>query len=235
MEGWISLHRKIQKHWVWKDRKYAMTWIDLLFRANFEDTDVLINGKTITIPRGSFVGSIRKLANENGMTYQEMRTFLNRLELDKMVNAASNADLTQTATQITICNYEEYQKVQRRPRKKPTQSVTTDNNKENKEQYSLPYPSQKFSNIWDQWMRYRKENNWPRKETYVEYASKELKKFAKDDEEKAIKIIRQSMANGWRGLFQLKEDKRVNGSPRHGTKRSSKYDQPEEIEISIRT
>jgi len=44
---------------------------------------------------------------------------------------------------------------------------------------------------------------------------KELGKLSNQDEETAIKIIGQSIANGWKGLFELKENTNGDRKSRH--------------------
>ena len=126
--GWLKLHRQIEQNWIWKDPRRAVAWIHFLFRANYEDTTVLIGNEEKLVPRGSFITSIRKLSDEVPLSYQETRTFLNLLESNAMINATA----TQKLTQITICKYEDYQDKQRNPPKKSTQPATTD--KEGKEE-----------------------------------------------------------------------------------------------------
>ena len=49
-QGWISLHRKIRDHWVWKDPIKLKWWIDILMEVNHSDNMVnleisLLNAK----------------------------------------------------------------------------------------------------------------------------------------------------------------------------------------------
>lgn len=122
MEGWISIYRKFQEHWIWKssepfDKRSA--WLSLLLKANHKDTKVMIDSKLIEIKKGSFITSELKLADEWKWGRKKVRTFLKRLEDDKMLTK----DSTSKYTTISIENWglyqnEEQQKEQQRNNEK---------------------------------------------------------------------------------------------------------------------
>jgi len=50
MRGWIKLHRKIQEHWLYQEkRKFSRfeAWIDLLMMMNHEDSKVILGNEII--------------------------------------------------------------------------------------------------------------------------------------------------------------------------------------------
>lgn len=72
-------------------------------------------------------------------------------------------------------------------------------------------PTDEFSEPIKKWLAYKKE----RKEGYKGKRSAEafeemLRKFAGNDPKKAEEIIKQSMANNWAGIFELKTAKHEN-------------------------
>ena len=77
-----------------------------------------------------------------------------------------------------------------------------------KEEIELPFVSEFFAEIWNAWKDYKKkEFKFTYKTKQSELAAlNELIKLSKGHEDQAIKILNQSMANGWKGLFNLKED-----------------------------
>lgn len=108
MEGWISLHRKIQENWIWKstevfDKRSA--WISMLLKANHKDTKVMADNKLIEVKKGSFVTSENKLAKEWKWGRKKARTFLQKLEDDKMIKKTGTAKWTI----ISIEKWELYQ------------------------------------------------------------------------------------------------------------------------------
>lgn len=108
MEGWISIYRKFQEHWIWKssepfDKRSA--WLSLLLKANHKDTKVMIDSKPIEVKKGSFITSEIKLSTEWKWGRKKVRTFLKSLEDDRMLTKNS----TTKYTTITIENWELYQ------------------------------------------------------------------------------------------------------------------------------
>jgi len=53
-KGWISLHRKIQGHWIWQDKPFSkgQAWIDILLMVNHKEQKVLFNNQVITVEEG---------------------------------------------------------------------------------------------------------------------------------------------------------------------------------------
>ncbi len=71
---------------------------------------------------------------------------------------------------------------------------------------ALPFPGKAFTHQWDRWIQYRKEQGFKTyKETGLKAALSKLQTLAGGNESKAIRIIEESIANGWQGLFELKE------------------------------
>lgn len=253
MEGWIKLHRRIEKHWIWENPKYLRAWMYCLFRANYEETTVLIGQKKVLVPRGAFITSIRKFAIETGISTRETRTFIDRLKSDTVIDT----ETTQLSTQITICKYDEYQNERHTEKNKATHKATTDkedkeerkntppkspprggvseNKKHEKKYIEFPpeFDNAKFRLIWyDEWIAYRKERNLSRTITAQQRNMNTLYKLSRGSIQLAVQIIRQSIEQNWQGLFTLKG---YDGyAPTRAAKRG-KYDtEPEEIEIDIR-
>ena len=80
--------------------------------------------------------------------------------------------------------------------------------KEIKEIIELPFVSNEFEKMWVSWKDYKKKQfRFTYRTNQSELATlQELTKLSNGQEDIAIKIILQSMANGWKGLFNLKED-----------------------------
>jgi hypothetical protein len=93
--------------------------------------------------------------------------------------------------------------------------------KESKVNIELPFVSNEFKKIWDSWKDYKKKQfKFTYRTPQSEIATlSDLKKLSNGQEDIAIKIINQSMANGWKGLFNLKQDaKGTTNTPRKLTK-----------------
>lgn len=107
MSGWISIHRKIQDHWLWSEKPYSrgQAWIDLLLMANHKDNKFLLGNELMEVERGSFITSEYKLMDKWGWSKTKVRNFLKLLEDEKMLIKLSD----RKKTTITIVNYNDYQ------------------------------------------------------------------------------------------------------------------------------
>lgn len=105
MEGWISIYRKIQEHWLWtKKRRFSEfeAWMSLLFKANHKATQLMIYKTVVDLKAGSFITSELKLADKWGWSRETVRKFLKRLEEEKML-------LVQHTTKYTIVSIENWE------------------------------------------------------------------------------------------------------------------------------
>lgn len=101
MQGWIKLHRKLAD-WEWYDDAVVKAvFIDLLIQANHQENTW--HGQVIK--RGSLVTSLSTIAGRNGLTIQQVRTALQKLEKTGEINKQS----TNKNTLIIVLNYERYQ------------------------------------------------------------------------------------------------------------------------------
>jgi len=70
----------------------------------------------------------------------------------------------------------------------------------------LPFNSLSFRSSWNEWKDYKKNcHKFSFKtESSEKLSLKQLAKLSKNSESDAIEIINQSIANGWKGFFELK-------------------------------
>lgn len=115
-DGWILLHRRIRRHWLWEPRRprsQVEAWLDLVMRANYEDRRVHWQGRPITVRRAQLVTSERTLAEAWNWSRGKVRRFLEKLEGE--VDAAGQPDPMITrepahqGVRVTICAYSDYQ------------------------------------------------------------------------------------------------------------------------------
>lgn len=145
-QGWISLHRQLQKHWLWADKPFSkgQAWIDLLLSANHCDRKVLLGNELIEVKAGSFITSELKLMERWGWSKSKVRKFLEVLQSDGMI--VKNSDKKKTT--IIIENYSVYQyyetterppadhgKTTERPQKDTNNNDNNDNNENNDNKY----------------------------------------------------------------------------------------------------
>lgn len=108
-KGWISIHRKIQDHWLWRDKPFSkgQAWIDILMMVNHEDNKILIDNELMEVKRGSCITSIRQLCEKWGWSNTKVRNFLNLLAKDNMLIVQSDTK----KTILTVVNYSNYQDI----------------------------------------------------------------------------------------------------------------------------
>lgn len=107
MQGWISLHRKIQENWLWEDKPFSkgQAWLDLLLMVNHEDKKIMLGNELIEVKRGSRITSIRYLCDRWGWSNTKVKNFLNLLQNDNMIVVKSDTK----KTTLTVVNYNDYQ------------------------------------------------------------------------------------------------------------------------------
>lgn len=99
--GWINLHRKML-NWEWySDINTCRLFIHMILKCNWQEGK--FRGKTV--PRGSFVSSISKLAEETKLTNDEVRTAISHLIKTNEITKQS----TNKYTVFTVVNYNLYQ------------------------------------------------------------------------------------------------------------------------------
>lgn len=122
--GWIKIYYSMQK-WEWYDvPEMVALFVHLIVDANYEDRE----WHGMTIERGQLVTSIAKLAKRVGISVQQTRTCLSRLEgTGEIVTKSTNK-----FTIITISNYDRYQ------------SSPETNQQTNNKQSTTPKESKKY-------------------------------------------------------------------------------------------
>ena len=140
--GYIKIYRKF-KDWCWySDLPVFRLFFHMLLHANWEDN----TWKGITVKRGQLVRSVRKLAAETGLTEQQTKTAINKLQSTHEITSVS----TNKFTLYTIVKYDTYQTKRLvsnqlsntgsnpQSNKQITHNLTTDKEERNKEPPIVP-------------------------------------------------------------------------------------------------
>ena len=220
MEGWIKTYRSLAD-WEWHtDPNMVSLWMHLLILANYEDKP----WGGIVVKRGQLVTSLVSLSEFTGLSIQQVRTCLSRLE--------GTGEIVQKTTNkfriITICEFDVYQQTdsdyQQTNNKQTTNKQQTNNkqitttkeykeDKNNKKKILSKDNTKEiciapeFEVVFNTWLEYKRE----RRESYKSQKSMQmcynkLFKLAGGNPFIAGLIVEQSMANNWAGLFPLKSD-----------------------------
>lgn len=100
MEGYIKLFRQL-KDWRYKtDPNMVALWVEILLQANRFDKEY----KNEVFEVGSFPTSLKKLSEETGLSIQQVRTGLKRLN-GKEITCQSTSE----GTKICVVKYAEFQ------------------------------------------------------------------------------------------------------------------------------
>lgn len=112
MAGWVSISRDLFAHpfFAREPMSEREAWVWMIVRAAWEDTRHRAGTEMVEVPRGSFFCTLRELQVTWGWASDKrVRGFLSRLEKDEMIGRRGRHEMAAKKTQITICNYEEFQ------------------------------------------------------------------------------------------------------------------------------
>ena len=90
----------------------------MLMRASIKPSSMLINIQIVEIKRGEIVFSQRNFAKRNGMSRQQLRTFLSKLTKTNMIQVKSNPEVTHVII-VGYSTYNDYKVTQSQPRANP--------------------------------------------------------------------------------------------------------------------
>ena len=124
LNGFIKLHRKLLDWEYYKDINTKTLYIHLLLKTAFADYKTKDG---YIIHAGTQFTSVKKLSNETGLTVQEVRTSLKKLETTNIITSTS----TNKGTLVTIVNWELLQNTATTATNETTSKTTNYNNKNN--------------------------------------------------------------------------------------------------------
>jgi len=189
MSGWIKIHRKFLD-WEWFNKSEAVhLFLYMVIKANHKDNKWQGND----VKRGQFISSLGNISSATGITIQQIRTILKKLEKTNEIVVKSTSQFTI----VTICKYECYQDENEDANKPITnnqqttnkQSTTNKNEKKEKNEKEV---------ILDSWIEYRKSA----KKSLTQQSIKSiLVKMENYTNEQCKFVINKSIEQGWQGLF----------------------------------
>lgn len=107
-EGWVTVHREIKDHWVYKDAEYFKAWITILMEVNHSEQKVLIGRTLFGCDRGESLHSLENWGKIFGnWSKSKTKRFFDLLKKESMIEL-KNERLT---TRLSVCNYCKYQDV----------------------------------------------------------------------------------------------------------------------------
>lgn len=220
--GWIKLNKKILK-WGWySDVNVKITFLHLLLVANYEEGEYL--GQKIK--RGQAVIGLKATSKKIGISIQNLRTALEKLEKSGEITRKS----TNKFTLVTIENYSKYQDREAVSNNNANKRLTNDQQTTNKrltnDQQHLrnkEYKNNKnIRNIYisdivasepaelqdhlDDFVKMRKSIKAPLTARALKSVLKELERLSSGDIKTKIAILEQSIVKCWKTVYPLKNE-----------------------------
>ena len=234
--GWIKLNKKILK-WGWySDANVKITFLHLLLIATYEDCEYL----GIKLKRGQAIIGSEKTAEQIGITRQQLRTALKKLEKFGEISKKS----TNKFTIVTVENYNKYQSVNRSSNQQVTNEQPTSNQRITNEQPNIrnkEYKNNKnIRNIYisdivasepaqlhdylNDFVKMRKSIKAPLTARALKTVLKELEKLSGGDIETKIAILEQSVVKCWKTVYPLSSGNDSQKNDDKGRQREFKED-----------
>ena len=231
--GFIKIHRKLVS-WGWyQDHVVKDLFLHLILTANFREQQWM--GRTIG--KGQVVTSYKHLAEELGFTVQQIRTAMNKLKSTGEITS----EATNKYTIITIENWEKYQNFDDESTSEATDKATneqqTNNKRTTNDQQQLKkeknikndknkkknikkknaaeaapvyYQDEALNKAFADFVDFRKNMKAPMTDRAISLMIGKLDKMTADSDEK-IAILEQSIVNGWKGVYPLKQEQGSKG------------------------
>lgn len=154
--------------------------------------------------------SFKEIQSVLGLSRQRYRTLLGQLISTAEITAEITAN--STALNLGISTI----KAKRATAKKTasaTAEITTENAVVIPEESYPSWVEESFREVWKEWLRYRKEMHKEYKsDTSAKTGYERLVKMSNNNPEIAMAIVKQSIGNGYQGIFPVKDNNYDNGT-----------------------
>lgn len=117
--GFIQLHRKLLEWEWWDDHNTTRLFLYCLLKANWKPN----NWKGVYIDRGQFPTGLDALSKEIGLSKQQIRTCLKKLQKSENINIQT----TNKFSVVTVVNFDSYQNDNIKSTHKSTHEQQTNN------------------------------------------------------------------------------------------------------------
>ena len=205
MEGWIKLHRSLQKWEWWNNDKMLRVFLTILLNANHEDG----RWQGHEVKRGQWITGRKKLSDLTGFSQQQIRTILKRLEITQELTIKS----TNRFSIITVIKWDSYQLEEKKSTSQLTndqpatnQQLTTNKNvkkEKNEKKEQNIYPEWVNTELLKQFKQMRVKIKKSMTERAVELLISKLEKL-KNEGHPPDEVMEQSILNSWAGVFPIK-------------------------------
>lgn len=215
-EGFIKNHRKtLDNPIVCKDAEYFAIWHYLLYEAKYKPCASLFGGKKIMLKPGQLTTGRKQIAQHFNITESKVQRVLKTFESEQMIEQqTSNKNRL-----ITIIEWEQYQMGEQQTEQSVNIHRTTteqqlntpkEGKKNKKERKKEIYKSlsPELQGAVDDFIEMRRKIKAPATDRALELMLKKLDGLSGGDTGTAIKILEQSIENGWKTVYPLKGESR---------------------------
>lgn len=112
MSGFVTIERRLWDHPLFTPAPMTEreAWMWMIAQAAWAETRHRVGSELVTVPRGSFMATLREMQSAFMWgSDKRVRTFLKMLEKEGMIGRTTLGAKNAPKTQISICNYDEYQ------------------------------------------------------------------------------------------------------------------------------
>ena len=170
--------------------------------------DELIKYKAVKVHDDMISISFLDQQLEDIQEMSEKRSRAGKASAQKRSKRSTKGNTSSTSVQQVLTHDEQVSTDKIREEKKRKEKIR----EEKKRDVVCPFDGIEFMNLWEQWKEYKsKEHNFNYKSVQSEQAGlNKLANLSNGNEQKAIQIIMQSLENGWKGLFDVKQSNNQN-------------------------
>ena len=214
--------------------KYAIIWMVVLDDTELTDGAKILFGRlsSLSVKEGYAYATNESLANMQGCSVRTVVDYLRQLKHKQYIEIVTHEGQRRIYTNFD--NRGNRVRENLRTTRKSAQSVrensrsgvrenlrdgyaeicahnnitsNTINSNSIKEEVRLPWEVEEFRTAWGHWKQYRKDSHRFNYAPLGEQAALiKLQKLSGDNLDTALEIIEQSMSQGWKGLFKLKDN-----------------------------
>lgn len=138
---YILVFDSIWENPIGKKPNYLAVFLYILSKANKKDKEIIWNNKKTIIKRGQWLGSVRQIADQFGLSTGTVHYILKYLKLERIVEHKA----TKRFSLFTVLNYDRYQPIlehtfenKLKTNKKQIETTDKDNNDNKDNIYNIP-------------------------------------------------------------------------------------------------
>lgn len=148
MQGYISIQRAIQKHWIFQDANYLKWWLSILMNVNHSQTKFPVNNELCICNPGESFRSIDGWTALFGCSKKTTIKFFSLLEKDGIIERKILGRGNRRKHLLTVVNWTKYQNLETKTTPKGNRNVhrkVPPNNNDNKDNNERVEKNSRFS------------------------------------------------------------------------------------------